>query len=207
MLYKSRKFDLRCYTLVTSFNNNLQAYFYLDGYLRTSVSEFNLENLHNRFIHLTNDAVQKKSSEYGKYEDGNKLSYQEFQEYINDTFEDKVNFCEKVIPKIKSLVRDSIISTYKKLNPKKKIHTFEIFGYDFMIDEFFNPWLIEANTNPCLALSGSYLSILIPKMLKDAFHIALDQFFLNDTTDFEENRFVLIFNESRYELDKSKDLL
>ena len=26
-------------------------------------------------IHLTNDAVQKQQSDYGKYEKGNKLSY------------------------------------------------------------------------------------------------------------------------------------
>ena len=29
-------------------------------------------------IHLTNDAVQKHDSDYGKYETGNKISYVEF---------------------------------------------------------------------------------------------------------------------------------
>ena len=29
-------------------------------------------------VHLTNDAVQKKSEDYGKFEPGNKLSYAEF---------------------------------------------------------------------------------------------------------------------------------
>ena len=29
-------------------------------------------------IHLTNDAVQKKAEDYGKFEAGNKLSYIEF---------------------------------------------------------------------------------------------------------------------------------
>jgi len=31
---------------------------------------------------LTNDAVQKKSEDYGKYENGNKVSYTDFQKYL-----------------------------------------------------------------------------------------------------------------------------
>lgn len=30
----------------------------------------------------------------------------------------------------------------------------EVFGYDFIIDESLNPWLIEVNTNPCLEESS-----------------------------------------------------
>jgi hypothetical protein len=32
-----------------------------------------LKNLQNKMIHLTNDAIQKKSEEYGKFEGGNKV--------------------------------------------------------------------------------------------------------------------------------------
>ena len=28
--------------------------------------------------------------------------------------------------------------------------SFELFGYDFMLDEDLNPWLIEVNTNPSI---------------------------------------------------------
>ena len=43
-------------------------------------------------IHLTNDAVQKKGDDYGKFEAGNKLSYSEFQNYIDKHFGD-LNIC------------------------------------------------------------------------------------------------------------------
>lgn len=74
LLYKNRKFDIRCFSLCTSVNGNLQGYWYSDGYLRTSCREYNLKNATNRMIHLTNDAVQKKSEDYGKFESGNKVS-------------------------------------------------------------------------------------------------------------------------------------
>jgi tubulin polyglutamylase TTLL1/tubulin monoglycylase TTLL3/8 len=34
-------------------------------------------------IHLTNDAVQKFADDYGKFEAGNKLSYTDFQNYLD----------------------------------------------------------------------------------------------------------------------------
>ena len=73
-LFKGRKFDIRVFALVTSINGVLKGYNYLDGYLRTSGKEFNLKSF-NKFIHLTNDAVQKKAEDYGKYEFGNKVTF------------------------------------------------------------------------------------------------------------------------------------
>lgn len=82
--------------------------------------------------------------------------------------------------------------------------TFEIFGYDFMIDEDFKPWLIEVNTNPCLELSSPLLARLIPSMLENAIKIAVDPIFppppmpnskKHLIPDAMDNKFELIFNE------------
>lgn len=59
LLIHRRKFDFRVFALVTSINKTLKGYFYEDGYIRTSSKEFDLNNLGDRFIHLTNDAIQK----------------------------------------------------------------------------------------------------------------------------------------------------
>ena len=72
-LYKNRKFDIRTYSLTTTTNGNLQGYWYSDGYLRTCSREYTTKNDKNRMIHLTNDAVQKKGDDYGKFESGNKV--------------------------------------------------------------------------------------------------------------------------------------
>ena len=56
-------------------------------------------------VHLTNDAVQKKGEEYGKFENGNKISYSEFQTYLDmisqDSKETKMNFLQEIYPKMK----------------------------------------------------------------------------------------------------------
>jgi tubulin polyglutamylase TTLL1/tubulin monoglycylase TTLL3/8 len=200
-LVHKRKFDFRCYGLITSINGVIQGYFYSEGYLRTTSCEYNIKDTSNNFIHLTNDAIQKHSEEYGKFEDGNKLSYKDFQRYLDHHYtERKVNFVQEILPKIKSLAKDSIMSAFLKLDPNRRLHCMEILGYDFMIDANLKPWLIEVNTNPCLELSSSYLSYLIPTMVDNALRIAIDPMFpppCNKTSfeSFSENRFELIFHQ------------
>ena len=56
-LYKKRKFDIRCFMLLTTINGRFKGYWYEEGYFRTSCDVFTLNNIENSFIHLTNDAV------------------------------------------------------------------------------------------------------------------------------------------------------
>ena len=97
-----RKFDIRCFTLMSTINGNLQGYWYTDGYFRTSCREFTLKNVSNRSIHLTNDAVQKRLDDYGKFENGNKLSYPEFQKYL-DSMKIDCDLVKDVIHKMKNM--------------------------------------------------------------------------------------------------------
>ena len=55
------------------------------------------------------------------------------------------------------LIIDSIMSVKHSINSNNVTPCFELFGYDFMIDEDFNLWLIECNTNPSIAESAKYL--------------------------------------------------
>ncbi len=53
--------------LATSVNGNLKVYWYRDGYIRTSSEMYDLEDHENEFVHLTNDAIQQNSENYGQY--------------------------------------------------------------------------------------------------------------------------------------------
>jgi len=51
---------------------------------------------------------------------------------------------------------------------------FEIYGYDFILDKDFEPWLLEINDNPGLCESSPLIKTLVPRMLDDAFRLTLD---------------------------------
>ena len=65
----------------------------------------------------------------------------------------------------------------KKLDPHKRKYSFELFGYDFILDEDFNVWLIEVNTNPCIEESSNLLKMLVPRMLEDMLRLTVDRTF------------------------------
>lgn len=203
-LINKRKFDIRCFSLVTCLNGVLQAYFFSEGYLRTASKAFSLQ-VTNKFIHLTNDAVQKHSDDYGKFESGNKMSYTDFQRYIDNHNEKSVSFTEEVLPQIKLIVKHTVEAVVFKLDPNARAHSFEVFGYDFLIDSDLKPWLLEVNTNPCLELSSPHLARIIPSMIENAFRICLDPVFQEppshlkhmtspNASDLPENKFELIFH-------------
>ena len=94
-------------------------------------------------IHLTNDAVQKKSEDYGKFENANKISFTDFQKYLDNTYpECEYNFANQVYPHMIKLATDAIRATSLSLDANRREYTFEIFGLDFMIDQSFKFWLI-----------------------------------------------------------------
>ena len=78
LLIHDRKFDIRCWALVT---DDMKLYFFKEGYIRTSSSTYTMDqkDIEKRDIHLTNNAVQKNCEGYGKFEDGNQLSFPMFQ--------------------------------------------------------------------------------------------------------------------------------
>ena len=62
------------------------------------------------------------------------------------------------------------------------MNTFEIFGYDFMIDDIFQLYLIECNTNPCLEICCPLLARIIPNMVDSALKLSVDPLFPPSST-------------------------
>ncbi|EGR31979.1 tubulin-tyrosine ligase family protein, putative [Ichthyophthirius multifiliis] len=204
LLYQKRKFDIRCYYLLTTFNGNLKAYWYQEGYVRTSSQEFTVKNF-NKNIHLTNDAIQNKDDTYGKYEIGNKVSYCDMNKYIQQNYPNK-DFYYNILPQMKNIAKDTLNAVYAKIDPFRKENTLEIYGLDFMVDQQFNVWLIEINTNPALDICSPLLSKIIPEMIENTFRIAIDPVFppagftnfknnFNIDNPLENNKYELFFDE------------
>ena len=104
------------------------------------------------------------------------MSFDDFQKYLNEN-RLKVNFRADILETMKEYVLISYNSVKHKINRNNRPYTFEIYGYDFIIDSEFKPWIIEVNTNPCIEESSPLLKQLIPRMLDDAFKLTIDVIF------------------------------
>lgn len=177
LLVRGRKFDIRCFVLTThSQRRGLTAYFFRDAYVRTSSKKYSLGRLADRETHLTNDAVQKHSKAYGKFEEGNKLDLNEWQKTIDSdypTAPPNIVF-DKIYPEIKRLSKLSVLAASEVLAESAIQKSFELFGYDYMVDEKFDPYLIEINTNPCLEFACPLLTTLITELIDNTIRVAVD---------------------------------
>lgn len=109
--------------------------------------------------------MQKYGKDYGKYEKGNKVSYEEFQGYVNGKYGSGVYEFGEILKRMKGMATDVVKAWFVNADSGARQHSFEIFGMDFMIDRNWDPYLIEINTNPCLELSSPLLAKLIPGMV------------------------------------------
>ena len=69
-----------------------------------------------------------------------------------------MDFKTEIIPKIKHIIKFVFQSVKTKINGLNRNYTFEIYGFDFMLDIDFNPFLIEVNLNPGLEESSPLIS-------------------------------------------------
>ena len=109
--------------LTTCHNGKIKGYWYQDGYARTSSFIFNLSEIEDNDIHLTNDAVQKNLPDYGKYEKGNKLSYDDLENYLEKTNhknKEHVSFKQVILPKMKKIATDTMRACSMSIDPEKK---------------------------------------------------------------------------------------
>jgi len=75
---------------------------------------------------------------------------------------------------MKDIIEISTKAVKQKINQNERTFSFEIFGYDFIMDSEFNMYLLEINTNPGLEESSPLIKILVPRMLDDALRLTID---------------------------------
>lgn len=173
LLVSGRKFDIRSFVLVTP---NKQAWLHSESYIRTSGVEYTLENLDDRSIHLTNDAIQKNYEHYDSFEDHNKLNLEAFQAILERQGE-TINVQNDLLPQMKDAAAHVFSATLPSLNSQCLSSCFELFGLDFMVDAQGKVYLIEVNSCPALALQGKVLENLLPRVVEEVVQKAVDPLF------------------------------
>ena len=172
LLYQGRKFDIRLWVLFIADKND-EVYVFKQGHLKATCTQYDPDS-DDLFVHLTNYSVQKYNQNFSKIEIGNEIPFKSFQNELDKNKTGK-NFYKDIYPKIIRIVRLTGGAAKKKMNLLGRKYCFEIFGYDFIIDINFQPYLLEINTNPGLEISSPLIEELLPRMIDDALKLTIDK--------------------------------
>lgn len=165
LLLEGYKFDLRLYILITKFAP-LEAFLYKEGFARMSTVPFSMnpDKLQNKYIHLTNFSIQKYNTRKDDSLDailgGSKICLKTLQERLSKM---GINW-DKIWTQIVELIIKSLIAVQNEI-PSYPC-CFDLVGYDVMIDQNLQTWLVEINSSPSLAREN-YLDDLIKQQLID----------------------------------------
>mmetsp|Transcript_1057 Transcript_1057/g.3431 ORF Transcript_1057/g.3431 Transcript_1057/m.3431 type:complete len:998 (-) Transcript_1057:2293-5286(-) len=177
LLVSGHKFDLRLYCLITSFQP-LEAFVHTEGFARFSAAKYSTskQDLNNNFIHLTNSSIQRTYECGGKkfsaarllnnstdyfLEGGSKCSLKQVLCKLEDAGVDTSTLWKK----IKDTILRSLFAVQASI--PHQVNSFELLGFDVLVDEDLKPWIIEANTSPSLEVSNELDAYVKEKVIRD----------------------------------------
>ena len=74
---------------------------------------------------------------------------------------------------------------------------FELFGYDFLVDEDLKVWLIEVNNNPYLGCPNNFIKELLPNMVDEMLEIIIDPYYRPASyTPVAKKNFEMLYKET-----------
>lgn len=176
LLINSLKFDLRIYVLVSSYEP-LRVYIYEEGLARFASETYKPGHKGNRFMHLTNYSLNKKSENFVQNEDfrlddtGHKWSLSAIIKLLEahgiSTDLLMKNIYELIIKTILSC-ESTVLETTHKLG-LHRTNCFDLLGFDVLVDNNLKPWLLEVNLSPSMATDSPLDTYIKSNLLADMF--------------------------------------
>ncbi|ORC87375.1 tubulin---tyrosine ligase [Trypanosoma theileri] len=196
LLYHRRKFDIRCCVLLCA--DQYEIYVHEELVMRMSSVEYGAHSAtartaEGRLAHITNHCVQAEGEAYSAFEEGNELWKEHLDAVIrykgkrmlekgimhdgaNPNLEPSLK--NTILPQIHHIILETLLAARSSIPGERSpscTPCFQVFGYDFLIDERLRVWLLEINGSPGTA------ERVITTLVADTIEIVLMPFF-PDTT-------------------------
>ncbi|KAL3317902.1 Tubulin polyglutamylase ttll4 [Cichlidogyrus casuarinus] len=178
-LINGNKFDLRIYAVVSCVDP-LRVYIHQDGLVRFASQKYTNSNNHlsNRFIHLTNYSINKMSADYVNNNNENAMQGHKWGlRLLWSYLAQKGVQVDYIWANIKDLVIKTVLSCESKLfsaldqfAPRSHCAS-ELFGFDVLLDEKLEPWLIEVNISPSMHSDTPLDDAIKSKVLCDFYNL------------------------------------
>jgi len=199
--------------------NPLRIYIYQEGLVRFATVPYSKDSdsYINRFVHLTNYSINKKSETFVPNEDDeenescSKWSFATFRTYLESQNIDH----KEIFQKIEDLIIKSVLSienilfTANIAQAPHRHNCFELFGFDILLDSRLKPWLLEVNLSPSLGCEAALDLKIKSELISDLFMagvVPLDQRTFNDAGAIGKGQGLLSYGANIPHFDKKMPL-
>lgn len=180
MLIDDYKFDLRVYVAITSINP-LRLYVYEEGLTRFATVKYNqTSKKQSRYVHLTNYSLNKYNANFVNNTDaevddqGSKWSLTALRRKMGQMGIDH----NMIFRKIEDIIIKTLVSGENVINNATEMfvpfpgNCFELLGFDILIDDTLEPWLLEVNLSPSLNCDSPLDQKIKAHLISDLFNLA-----------------------------------
>lgn len=167
-LVDGRKNDIRQWVVVTSWNP-LIIHFFSKSYIRLAADQFCLKDIKNNMGHVSNNNITEHHPEYDADDDHYCFAMRddEYRTHMRERFGFDA-YDEKVVPAMKQIVIQSLSVFQECLCESQGLNcSFEMLGFDFMVDSDLNVWLIEINSSPSMKYATPVHRALVPAVMRE----------------------------------------
>jgi len=127
-------------------------------------------------------------------------SHSQISKYIQELSNGVDVFNEKTMPMIEQISTWTFMSVQDEMDACQTTkNSFEMFGFDYMLDDEYNPWLIEVNLSPDMSYSTAITEKLVKAMGEDIIKVVVDNKGKKITKDNDFGNFKLIYKGKYYE--------
>jgi len=198
MLIFGRKFDLRLYVVVTSYDP-LVAYLHSEGLVRFAAKPYKESEVYDRASHLTNYSIGRKLEQKGpngeaapsldlKWSIGKLQATMQTREGLGSTpqYSNEESWAQvhHIINTTLLAVKSNIVQLSKL---QSQVRAFELYGFDVMFDATGKAWLVEVNTLPSLESSSSFDYEVKSNVVTDALNMVQLELFDRPQSQFERS--------------------
>ena len=161
------KFDIRQWVLVTCLAP-LTVYVFSGFYCRLCSNPFDLAAVGDPSRHLTNYSVNKANFREGA---GQLRSSVLDDEFLKAYLRERRGFdwAAQMQPRLEAIVVEALKSAADKMKPRER--SFEVYGFDILLDADLNPFLLEVNLSPACDEREPFLTAMLDDMTLGLFQL------------------------------------
>ena len=189
LIDNNRKFDIRLWALIKSVNP-LEIYYFPEFYLRLCPSSYTRNDLSRIDAHLTNYSLNKEIySDKG----GSVLSKRDFIEFLRASH--GVDYEKAIKGQIEQMIVETVVSASPRLIHRE--NSFELLGFDILLDDKLKPWLLEVNLSPACEARSNFLKKSLFYMTQSLFSLVSPSLFPDQIQVYEEEEEEILINNEQ----------